>query len=106
MKETKPLALPKSLKSGTFILAKAVIRCRLKIQRSGKERIVTTPDQPQQSRLGVPSRADLHGKPDEPPDGTGPFRCLRSVNARAARCGVLMVPIVLTACQPAVLDPQ
>jgi cytochrome o ubiquinol oxidase subunit 2 len=100
------LALPKSLKSGTFILAKAVIRCRLKIQRSGKERIVMTPDQPQQSRLGAPSRADLHGKPDEPPDGTGPFRCLRSVNARAARCAVLMAPIVLTACQPAVLDPQ
>lgn len=65
-----------------------------------------TPDQPQQSRLGAPSRADLHGKPDEPPDGTGPFRCLRSVNARAARCAVLMAPIVLTACQPAVLDPQ
>src|SRR5208283_5629445 len=82
------------------------MQCWLKIQRSGKERVVTTPDQPQQSRLGPPSRADLHGKPDEPPDGTGPLRCLRSEAARAARGAVLMAPIVLTGCQPAVLDPQ
>jgi cytochrome o ubiquinol oxidase subunit II len=63
-------------------------------------------DQPQQSRLGAPSRAASHGKPDGPPDRTGPLRRLRSVNARAARRAVLMAPIVLTACQPAVLDPQ
>ena len=31
---------------------------------------------------------------------------MRSVNVRAARCAVFMAPIVLTACQPAVLDPQ
>ncbi len=31
---------------------------------------------------------------------------LRSTSARAGRCVVVMVPIVLTACQPAVLDPQ
>jgi cytochrome o ubiquinol oxidase subunit 2 len=60
----------------------------------------------QQSWLGAPSRAALHGKPDGPPDGTGPLRRLRSVNARAARCAVFLAPIVLTACQPAVLDPQ
>src|ERR1700730_392427 len=36
----------------------------------------------------------------------GPWNCLRSVNARAARRAVLTAPIVLTACQPAVLDPQ
>jgi cytochrome o ubiquinol oxidase subunit 2 len=36
----------------------------------------------------------------------GPRNCLRSVNVRAARCAVFMAPIVLTACQPAVLDPQ
>ena len=34
------------------------------------------------------------------------MRRLRSVNARAARCAVFMGPIVLTACHPAVLDPQ
>jgi len=67
---------------------------------------VKTLNQPQQSRLGVPSRADSHGTPDGPPDRPGPSRCLRSLNARAARCAVLMAPIVVTACQPAVLDPQ
>jgi cytochrome o ubiquinol oxidase subunit II len=67
---------------------------------------VKTLDRPQQSRLGAPSRADSHGKPDEPPDRTGPLRRLRSVNARAARRAFLMAPIVLTACQPAVLDPK
>ena len=65
-----------------------------------------TLDQPQSSQLGVPPRTDSHGKPDGPPDRTGPLRRLRSVNARAARCAVFMAPIVLTACQPAVLDPQ
>ncbi|WP_082525688.1 MULTISPECIES: ubiquinol oxidase subunit II [unclassified Mesorhizobium] len=30
----------------------------------------------------------------------------RSPSARVARCAVLLAPIVLTACQPAVLDPQ
>jgi cytochrome o ubiquinol oxidase subunit II len=67
---------------------------------------VKTLDQPQQSRLGAPSRADSHGKLDGPADRTGPLRRLRSVHARAARCAVFMAPIVLTACQPAVLDPQ
>jgi len=65
---------------------------------------VTTPDN-RSNHDWAPSRADLHGKPDEPPDGTGLFGAA-FVNARAARCGVLMAPIVLTACQPAVLDPQ
>src|SRR6202022_5183158 len=36
----------------------------------------------------------------------GPPRHLRSTSARAGRCIVVMAPIVLTACQPAVLDPQ
>jgi cytochrome o ubiquinol oxidase subunit 2 len=40
------------------------------------------------------------------PDSAGPSHCLRSTSARAARCAVVMAPIVLTACQPAVLDPQ
>ncbi|MGO8914973.1 MAG: ubiquinol oxidase subunit II [Stellaceae bacterium] len=38
--------------------------------------------------------------------GSEPSRRGRSVNARAARCAVLMAPIVLTGCQPGVLDPQ
>jgi cytochrome o ubiquinol oxidase subunit II len=67
---------------------------------------VKTRDQPQPSQLAAPSRADSRGKPDGPPDRTGPLRLLRSVNARAARYAVFMAPIVLTACQPAVLDPQ
>ncbi len=62
--------------------------------------------QPQQSRLGGPSRADSHGKPIGSPVSTGPLRHLRSVNARAARCAVFIAPIALTACQPAVLDPR
>src|ERR1700704_952458 len=65
-----------------------------------------TLDQPQPSRLGAPWRPDSHGKPDGPLDRTGPLRHLRSVNTRAVRRAVLMAPIVLTACQPAVLDPQ
>jgi cytochrome o ubiquinol oxidase subunit II len=65
---------------------------------------VKTLDQPQQSRLRTPSRAGSHGKPHGPPDRTGPFEW--RLSARAARRAVLMAPIVLTACQPAVLDPQ
>src|SRR5260370_17919941 len=44
--------------------------------------------------------------PGRPPDGEGPSRRLRSTSARAGRCAVVMAPIVLTTCQPAVLDPQ
>ncbi len=65
-----------------------------------------TRDQPQPSQLGAPSRADPHGKPDGPPDRTGSLWRLRSANARTARCAVFMAPIVLTACQLIVLDPQ
>jgi cytochrome o ubiquinol oxidase subunit 2 len=36
----------------------------------------------------------------------GPARRLRSRSAKAGRYAVVMAPIVLTACQPAVLDPQ
>jgi cytochrome o ubiquinol oxidase subunit 2 len=66
---------------------------------------VKTLDQPRQSR-GTPSRADSDGKQDRPPDRTGFLRRLRSVNARAARRAVLLAPIILTACEPAVLDPK
>jgi cytochrome o ubiquinol oxidase subunit 2 len=67
---------------------------------------VKTLGQPQQSRLGAPSRTDSYGDPGGWSDATGPLRRLRSVNARAARCVVYIAPIVLTACQPAVLDPR
>src|SRR3954454_16075287 len=43
--------------------------------------------------------------PDKP-DGEGSSQRFRSTSARAARCAGVMMPIVLTACQPAVLDPQ
>jgi len=63
-------------------------------------------DRTQQSRSGAPWRPNSHGEPDGPPDRTGPLRRPRSLNARTARCVVFMAPIVLTACQSAVLDPQ
>src|ERR1700720_4208184 len=44
--------------------------------------------------------------PDGLPDSEEPSQRLRSRSARARRCAVIMTPIVLTACQPAVLDPQ
>jgi cytochrome o ubiquinol oxidase subunit 2 len=45
-------------------------------------------------------------KTDGPADRKGLSRRLRSTSARAGRCAVVMAPIFLTACQPAVLDPQ
>jgi cytochrome o ubiquinol oxidase subunit II len=39
-------------------------------------------------------------------DSEGPSQRLRSTSAGAGRCAVVIAPIVLTACQPAVLDPQ
>ncbi|CAH2406085.1 ubiquinol oxidase subunit II [Mesorhizobium escarrei] len=41
-------------------------------------------------------------RPDGLPDGP----CHRSASAKAARCAVFVAPIILTACQPAVLDPK
>jgi cytochrome o ubiquinol oxidase subunit II len=45
-------------------------------------------------------------KSNDWPNGAGLARRLRSTSARAGRCAVVMTPIFLTACQPAVLDPQ
>ena len=45
-------------------------------------------------------------KPDGMPDGTRPSHRRRWMSARATRRTIIMAPIVLTACQPAVLDPQ
>jgi cytochrome o ubiquinol oxidase subunit II len=40
------------------------------------------------------------------PDGEGRRRHVRSTSVRAGRCVATMALVVLTACQPAVLDPQ
>jgi cytochrome o ubiquinol oxidase subunit II len=45
-------------------------------------------------------------KSDGLPDGTRPSQRLRRTSIRAARRAVIMAPIALTACEPAVLDPQ
>jgi cytochrome o ubiquinol oxidase subunit II len=45
-------------------------------------------------------------KSDGLPDGTRPSQRLRRTGIRAARRAVIMAPIALTACEPAVLDPQ
>jgi cytochrome o ubiquinol oxidase subunit II len=45
-------------------------------------------------------------KPDKLPASEGPSPRRRSTGARAARCAVVLAPVVLTACQPGVLDPQ
>jgi len=45
-------------------------------------------------------------KPDGLPDSERPSQCRRSTAAWAGRGAVVTAPIVLTACQPAVLDPQ
>jgi cytochrome o ubiquinol oxidase subunit II len=48
----------------------------------------------------------MPAKSNDWPNGAGLARRLRSTSARAGRCAVVMTPIFLTACQPAVLDPQ
>src|SRR6266481_6105704 len=57
------------------------------------------------SEAGV-RRVAMPAKPNDWPNAAGLAQRLRSTSARAGRCVVVMVPIVLTACQPAVLDPQ
>ena len=48
----------------------------------------------------------MRAKPRRPPPGPGRLRQFRSMGARAARAVLVAVPIVLTACQPGVLDPR
>jgi len=48
----------------------------------------------------------MPAKPDGLPDSDGPWQRPQSGSARVARCAVVMAPIILTACQPAVLDPK
>jgi cytochrome o ubiquinol oxidase subunit II len=45
-------------------------------------------------------------KPDGLPDSEGLSHRPRSTSVRAWRCAVVVAPIVLTACEPGVLDPQ
>jgi hypothetical protein len=51
-------------------------------------------------------RIAMPAKPDGLPDSERPSQFLRSIGARAGRNAVVLLPILLTACQPAVLDPQ
>ena len=48
----------------------------------------------------------MPAKPDELSGGKGSPRGPRSTQDGAARCTIVMLAIVLTACQPAVLDPR
>ncbi len=48
----------------------------------------------------------MPAKSNDWPNAAGLAQRLRSTSARAGRCVVVMTPIFLTACQPAVLDPQ
>src|SRR5260370_2475775 len=57
------------------------------------------------SEAGV-RRVAMPAKPNDWPNAAGLAQRLRSTSARAGRCVVVMTPIFLTACQPAVLDPQ
>jgi cytochrome o ubiquinol oxidase subunit II len=66
---------------------------------------VNAVDRAQQSQLGIQLDADHTGNPDLLPDETRPLKksLLRAV---AMCCAVIIAPVVLSACQPAVLDPQ
>jgi cytochrome o ubiquinol oxidase subunit 2 len=48
----------------------------------------------------------MPAKPEGTPDRDGPAPRRRSTSARAGCCAVAMAPLILTACQPGVLDPQ
>jgi cytochrome o ubiquinol oxidase subunit II len=48
----------------------------------------------------------MPAKSNDWPNAGGLAQRLRSTSARAGRCVVVMTPFFLTACQPAVLDPQ
>src|SRR5829696_875981 len=51
-------------------------------------------------------RIAMPAKPDGLPDSERPWQLLRSTGARARRSAGIMSPVLLTACQPAVLDPR
>jgi cytochrome o ubiquinol oxidase subunit 2 len=53
-----------------------------------------------------PRTGAMPAKPDGWPHSEGLLKRLQSMSARAGRCAVVMAPLVLTACQPAVLDPK
>src|SRR5438445_4773835 len=45
-------------------------------------------------------------EPDRLLDSARPLQRRRSISGRAGRCATIMAPIICTACQPAILDPQ
>ncbi|MGH6840928.1 MAG: hypothetical protein ACREDV_02385, partial [Methylocella sp.] len=102
--------MPKPAGNGNFILTAAVVWRIDDLDSSvaGEKAlcIMNMLDQPRQSRLGTLSPADARGKPDGPPDRTGPLRRLRMAMAGAARCAVIIAPVLLAACMPDILDPQ
>jgi cytochrome o ubiquinol oxidase subunit 2 len=51
-------------------------------------------------------RGAMPATSDELTDSKKPSKRLRSTKAWVARCAVVMAPIVLTGCQPAILDPK
>jgi len=51
-------------------------------------------------------RIAMPAKPDGLLDSERPWQLLRSTGVRAGRSAGIMAPVLLTACQPAVLDPQ
>lgn len=68
--------------------------------------MVKTRDRLPLSRLRAPSCTDSHVKPAGPLGSAGPLRGNRAVKTWGARCAIFLALIVLTACQPALLDPQ
>jgi cytochrome o ubiquinol oxidase subunit II len=67
---------------------------------------VNTLDRAQQSQLGIALDANHAGNPDLLPEETRPLKSQSLLRAVAMRCAVVMAPVVLSGCQPAVLDPQ
>ena len=51
-------------------------------------------------------RIVMHAEPDEPPDRKVTWEPLRSKIRRGPRCALVLAPVLLTQCQPAILSPQ
>jgi cytochrome o ubiquinol oxidase subunit II len=96
--------LPNSLFSGKFVPAEMTSN-GFRIRRSGAGN-VNTLDRAQQSQLGIPLAADHAGNPDLLPDESRPLKSLSLLRAVTMCCAFILAPVVLSACQLAVLDPQ
>jgi cytochrome o ubiquinol oxidase subunit II len=51
-------------------------------------------------------RVTMSARREPLPDCKSPSQRLRSIGGMAARCAVVVTPLVLSACQPAILDPK